>query len=216
MPIVTACQGCGQKLSVPDEFAGRVARCPQCKQVYTVPSPEPPQPEYAITSELWLMRSEDGKDYGPVAKTELDRWVAEGRVTAASQIRQQGSEQWQPARVLYPRLNVAAGGNPFADRQAAGNPYTASTAPPTPNRFAQAHRGGIILTLGILSLLCCQLLGPVAWIMGQTDLKQIDAGIMDREGRSLTQIGMILGIVSTVLLVLWIGLQMLVVLAHLA
>ncbi len=37
MAIETICSGCGQKLSVGDEFAGRRARCPSCRQIYTVP-----------------------------------------------------------------------------------------------------------------------------------------------------------------------------------
>ena len=48
--------------------------------------------------------------------------------------------------------------------------------------------------------------------MGNSDLKKMDAGVMDPEGRSNTQIGKILGIVGTVLLgislvgtVLWIA-----------
>jgi hypothetical protein len=30
----------------------------------------------------------------------------------------------------------------------------------------QPHRGGLILALGILGFILCQLLGPVAWILG--------------------------------------------------
>lgn len=36
MAIVTPCGGCGKMLSVPDEVAGRQARCPACGFVYTV------------------------------------------------------------------------------------------------------------------------------------------------------------------------------------
>ena len=64
------------------------------------------------------------------------------------------------------------------------------------------HRGVIILVLGILGLIVCQLIAPVAWIMGKGDLAQIDAGQMDPEGRGMTQAGMILGIVGTILIVL--------------
>lgn len=69
------------------------------------------------------------------------------------------------------------------------------------------HRGVLILVLGILSIVLCQLLGPVAWILGRDDLAKIDAGRMDREGRGLTQAGMICGIVGTVILglvLIWI------------
>jgi hypothetical protein len=41
--------------------------------------------------------------------------------------------------------------------------------------------------------------GILAWIFGRSDLKQMKAGIMNREGESLTMAGMILGIIMTVL-----------------
>jgi len=63
------------------------------------------------------------------------------------------------------------------------------------------HRGPAVLTLGILSLLpiCAPVLGPIAWIMGHTDLKLIRSGQMDRSGEGTTQAGMILGIVTTII-----------------
>jgi hypothetical protein len=60
----------------------------------------------------------------------------------------------------------------------------------------------MILVLGILSLVCCNLLGPVAWIMGKGDLAKIRAGEISQEAEGMTKIGMILGIVGTVLLIL--------------
>jgi len=60
------------------------------------------------------------------------------------------------------------------------------------------HRGTAILTLGILSLVICwPVLGPIAWIMGNTDLKEIRAGRMDPEGEGYTNAGRICGIVAT-------------------
>jgi len=66
------------------------------------------------------------------------------------------------------------------------------------------HRGTLILVLGILSLIICQPVGIAAWLMGDADLKQIAAGTMDPEGKSLTQIGKILGIIAVVLMILGI------------
>ncbi len=43
----------------------------------------------------------------------------------------------------------------------------------------------LILVLGILSLVCCGLLGPVAWIMGNNALREIDAGIGNPSDRGL-------------------------------
>jgi hypothetical protein len=66
----------------------------------------------------------------------------------------------------------------------------------------KSHRGTLILVLGILGLVICPLLGIPAWIMGNTDLKEIDAGRMDPTGRGLTEAGRIIGIIGTVLLAL--------------
>jgi hypothetical protein len=60
----------------------------------------------------------------------------------------------------------------------------------------------LILVLGILSLVCCGLLGPVAWIMGNNALRDIDAGIGNPSDRGLVVAGRILGIIATVLMVL--------------
>jgi hypothetical protein len=62
------------------------------------------------------------------------------------------------------------------------------------------HRGGVILALGILSLVCsCFILGVIAWALGSSDLREMKAGRMDPTGRGLTQAGMICGIISVVL-----------------
>ncbi len=66
------------------------------------------------------------------------------------------------------------------------------------------HRGNLILIFGILGLVICAPCGIAAWVMGSGDLKQMDAGTMDRSGRSLTNAGRICGIIATILLVLGI------------
>ena len=64
------------------------------------------------------------------------------------------------------------------------------------------HRGTLILVLGILGLVLCGPLGIAAWVMGNGDLKEIDAGAMDPSGRSLTNAGRICGMIATILLAL--------------
>ncbi|MBT3268881.1 hypothetical protein HN371_17150 [Candidatus Poribacteria bacterium] len=64
-------------------------------------------------------------------------------------------------------------------------------------------RGTLILVLSILAFACsCLPLGVPAWIMGNTDLKRMDRGEISDDDRTITKIGMILGMVATVLLVL--------------
>ncbi|GIV06064.1 MAG: hypothetical protein KatS3mg016_1639 [Fimbriimonadales bacterium] len=60
----------------------------------------------------------------------------------------------------------------------------------------------LILVLGILSIVCLPILGPVAWIMGNNALKELDQGFGDPNARGLVVAGRILGIIGTVLLIL--------------
>ena len=64
------------------------------------------------------------------------------------------------------------------------------------------HRGGAVLALGILGILVCFVTGIIAWVMGKNDLVEMDAGIRDKTGYSLTKAGMICGIISVVLAIL--------------
>lgn len=67
-------------------------------------------------------------------------------------------------------------------------------------RHRTPHRGSTILTLGILSLVICgPILGPIAWVMGTTDLKEMAAGRMDRSGEGITRAGQVIGMVATIL-----------------
>jgi len=63
-------------------------------------------------------------------------------------------------------------------------------------------RGNLILILGILSLVLCAPLGIFAWVMGNKDIKEMNAGLMNPAGRSTTNAGRICGIIGTALLVL--------------
>lgn len=72
---------------------------------------------------------------------------------------------------------------------------------------ASSNRPTIALVLGILGVVCCGLVAPVAWFMGSAELKAIRAGSAPAAGEGLAKAGMILGIIGTVLLLvglLWI------------
>ena len=163
MPIEMPCTGCGQKLRVSDEHAGKMARCPQCGTIARVPDPDGPPSESTPPTEAFPRPDQSQ----PTPKPE-SRPVAE---------------------------------NPFAE-----NPYTPPHQPqispaisPGSSRHLQPHRGGAILALGIAGIACCVICGIIAWAMGSSDLKRMQAGTMDPSGRGLTQAGMILGIVATVI-----------------
>src|SRR3954468_19995174 len=92
-----------------------------------------------------------------------------------------------------------------------------------PSRRRNPHRGGMVLTLGIVSiamlfvacgggmipvigpfaaptlLIAGVVLGITSWVMGSGDLKQINARRMDPSGKGTTTGGYVCGIVGTVL-----------------
>ena len=72
-------------------------------------------------------------------------------------------------------------------------------------------RGGLILALGILGLIMCFILGIVAWVMANGDLREMDAGRMDPGGRGLTQAGKILGMVAVAIQLLGLAIWVIVV-----
>jgi ribosomal protein S27E len=92
---------------------------------------------------------------------------------------------------------------------------TAATRPRGASHLAP-HRGGMILAFGILSWMVCIIFGPIAWVMGNTDLAEMDAGRMDPEGRSLTQAGKILGMVHCIVLMVALAIVFLFLLVGLA
>jgi len=88
-----------------------------------------------------------------------------------------------------------------------------------PNQYGQPPLGGfgppdhpqsvLVLVLGILGLVLCQLISPVAWVMGNRVVAEIDASNGQVGGRGTANAGRICGIVGTIL----IGLGLLVCIA---
>lgn len=168
----------------------------------------------------WYVHAHNGQRFGPIEREELDRWVSERRLTPSCQVWMEGWPEWRMAPEIFPQLQSqaqqgAGGGSPFGGQQqqqrtmgtAAGSPYAAPMHPQGATRMTsnyggplQPDRGAMILTFGILGLVICGIFSIVAWIMGSGDLKQIDAGMRDPAGRGMTQAGMILGIIGTVLI----------------
>ncbi len=77
--------------------------------------------------------------------------------------------------------------------------------------YPEASQATTILVLGILGVVVCQFLGPVAWVMGNNELQAIDAGRRNPENRGTANAGRILGIVGTVLMLIGIFLVILAI-----
>lgn len=99
---------------------------------------------------------------------------------------------------FHPTVNAPVGAAPGPP--ASKNPFApVHTTSPSGYGRQVPHRGSTVLTLGVVSLLCNFFFIPgiLAWVYGRGDLKKMDAGQMDSEGRGMTLAGMILGIIST-------------------
>jgi len=74
-------------------------------------------------------------------------------------------------------------------------------APPPPYGPQPSHpQATTVLVFGILGLVLCQILGPVAWVMGNRVVSEIDASGGAMGGRDSANAGRICGIIATVLL----------------
>ena len=66
--------------------------------------------------------------------------------------------------------------------------------------YPESSQGVLALVLGIVSVVSLPFLGPVAWWLGLSDRRAVDAGRRDPSGRGMALAGYVLGIVATVLL----------------
>ena len=56
---------------------------------------------------------------------------------------------------------------------------------PGPTGTYAPHRASMVLVLGILGLVVCFICGIIAWVMGNADLREMDAGRMDPDRKSV-------------------------------
>ena len=97
MSIEFACSHCSNGLRVADNKAGKRVLCPKCKSQISVPG------------DAWYLKTEEGEDFGPINRREMETWLAEGRLTSECQLLRQGSEQWQWATDVFPQLATPQG-----------------------------------------------------------------------------------------------------------
>lgn len=192
MSIIADCQSCGRKLRVPDELLGRAVKCPTC-----------------------------GKEFEARADTAPALQVVSETNAAAPAppplLEEEPAEDTKHCRGCGRTLPRAAQRCPHCDEDLRGSgagrrPWESDPPPsydsgrpwdqPALRRDCEPERGGLILTLGILSLFL-PLLGPVlgitALVMAIGDMRNMRLGQMDPRGMNATQAGMICGIIGTVL-----------------
>jgi hypothetical protein len=184
------------------EHAGKTARCPICSTIYTVPeasaSTEPASPH-----DRWRLQTPEGQEYGPVSRSVLDTWVAEGRVSEDCRLLCEADGVWQPADIVYGALRPVLVGSvtPMWHNEplAPGESLVESPVPiGARGRVINPDRGGIVLALGIVSWATgCPIFGILAWVMGSGDLHEMRQGTMDRRGQGMTEAGRLIGMLHT-------------------
>src|SRR5215470_11174256 len=88
-----------------------------------------------------------------------------------------------------------------ATREALARMGAQTPAPYAQPMYAYPSRAGTVLTLGILSIVLCHVLGPIAWSMGNEELRRIDSGQTTDFNRGNVTAGRICGIIGTAMLV---------------
>lgn len=94
------------------------------------------------------------------------------------------------------------GPDPYAERSS--DPYEAyvQSSPYGVPMVRQHPKSTPILVLGLLSILGLSICGPIAWVMGNNAMREIDASPAQYTDRGTVNVGRILGIIGTVLLIL--------------
>lgn len=121
-------------------------------------------------------------------------------------------EYGQPAQPDYGQAPYGQPAQPPYGQPEYGQPQYGA---PQPGAYGQApqyagyavpdhQQSTLVMILGILSLVLCQVLGPVAWIMGNRVVREIDSAQGRLGGRSQAQAGRICGIIATALMIITI------------
>lgn len=218
MPIDINCQGCGQRIRVADEHAGKKARCPNCQNINPIPAasaanPAAPSPSYSPAP----LSSNYGSGGSPFTTGPISVETSGPAVSAINNpfapLPPTSPTTAMPSIGSNPFGQSAAPANPFGDI-ASNNPYqTRSYAAPVQRSWQQPHRGALVLILGLLGFLMCPLIGPAAVFLGHSDLAAMKSGRMDPDGHGLTLAGLIVGWIATGIVILWAAIFFLIVIA---
>ena len=205
MPIEFRCAKCSKLLRTPDGSAGKKGKCPHCGAMMDIPAASP-SASALFDSPVASSPANPSDDlFGGVAPQAPTK-----PAQAAASI---GQAPMQGTAGVAP--------NPYGGN-VAPNPYGAPSAISQPNHGfgggVRSHRGPMVLTFGIISLVlsivgspafCCLCMGVFsviglglgipAWMMGNNDLVAMKNGTMDATGYGSTNAGWIMGIVGVVI-----------------
>jgi hypothetical protein len=193
MSAIIDCPSCRRKVRLPEPLAGQQVRCPTCGSAFEAVLPDTPS----------------GSGEAPVAT------VSELPATAP-QRRTDREADMEPCPYCGKRVPLEADYCPQCHADFDEEDDRPWEQPGGIRRDSEPHRGGLVLTLGIVSLvcapltLCCGVIGAIfsvaglsvgitAWVLAQRDLKKMRANLMDPQGQGTTEGGRVCGIIGTIL-----------------
>ena len=142
------------------------------------------------------MTNPPGEDQGP-ERHDPEQPQHPGSPQPPGWGQQPGSWQQQG----YPPPGPPPPGYPPSGNPPPGYPQYPQYPQQGPVQYAPDHpKATTSLVLGLLSVVLCQVLGPVAWVIGKRTVSEIDASQGRYGGRGSAQAGYILGVVGSVLL----------------
>lgn len=235
MPIIVPCPQCHGQLRVADDLIGRKVRCPACAATFDAaesmappPPPEPPpsprdldvsapteslDPWKHLNLELTPERpeAEERPPVAPRGAVEIDATGPRPQAPAGPPRRarlRDDHDDLRPCpscgRMAHRDARRCLG---CGARLRLDPDDEEGAAYRTPRLDREPHRGGLILTLGIVGLVSGLVCWPIsflaivpsvlAWALGTGDLRKIRQGAMDPDGESSTQAGWICGIIGT-------------------
>jgi predicted Zn finger-like uncharacterized protein len=183
---IVDCPECKRTLRVPSDLIGKLVKCPTCGHTFTGASVEPealPPPSSAEEPPERASPVNDPDDY--------DEERARQRRQRAHKKEEEAEDERQRRRSRSrSRSRWEDDDDDDDERRPRGRR----------RRGMVPHRGSAILTIGILSFFVFPfVLGPLAWIMGNSDLADMRAGRMDPEGEGPTNAGRTCGMIATIL-----------------
>jgi predicted Zn finger-like uncharacterized protein len=207
---ISPCPSCSTRLTVETTDLGSDVQCPTCNTVFkatrpgsTPPVPPPAPPKLSKLEDAGRReKASDDEDEKPKKKS---RWGDDDEERPSKKKRRDDDEEEDDDR---PRKKSRRDDDEEEDdrprKKSRRDDDDDDDDRPRKKKRSRSgrlepHRGMLILILGILGLVCCGICAIVAVILGGSDLKKMDDGIMDDEGRTLTNIGRIIGIVAIVL-----------------
>ena len=213
MVLKIRCPSCGYTLRFADEQAGQLVRCFNCETESTLPTHSTDErkdnrvDEKSIPlaiADAWYLRNAAGEQYGPVPKSQIVEWANERRIDGTFEIRQ-AEGKWQPASQLLDALSRketrgrrGQHGQQHAERDAENTTEDTLSAA---DDYLKPHHGEVVLALAVLGLLCCGCglpLSLIAMIWGAIQLRNIQDGSVDPDGKRMLVAGTLVGLSSCI------------------